>query len=308
MENPHKEKPLSCSAFSSLVNEQLFATAPKTDVWILIEHPSPPGQKALEESSIPEDVKAYLLNCQKIIPASRVLLIRQNKPLLNNELMVFIGITTIEPPRLYAYHLTNYLDLVELDIPLLASGTKQDDKHLYKEPLFLICTNSKRDPCCAQWGSAVFNAVTKFAGDQVWQTSHVGGHRFAANLICLPHGIYCGRVRPDSAIDLIKSYQRRTIDMEFYRGRANYPPEVQAAEYFLGQQSVPYNIDAFLLTENRRGAENQWIITFRSKVDRNHYEIIVAAKTSDFLNYESCSTPDKRSSRLQYNLEGWSLK
>jgi hypothetical protein len=150
--------------------------------------------------------------------------------------------------------------------------------------------------------------ASKFAGDQVWQTSHVGGHRFAANLICLPDGIYCGRVRPDSAIDLIQGYQRRTLNLDYYRGRAHYPPEVQAAEYFLGLKSTPYNIDSYLFIETLQVAENRWNISFLSTIDKRNYEIVVSARLSDFSNYESCSTPDKRSSRLQYYLEGWSIK
>jgi hypothetical protein len=219
-----------------------------------------------------------------------------------------VGLTSVDPPQLYAYQLSDYAGLVELEIPSLAAGDKHDDANLRTEPLYLVCTNSKRDPCCAQWGTAVFNAAAQFVGDRVWQTSHIGGHRFAANLIYLPHGIYCGRVRSDSAASLLEGFERQTIDMKYYRGRASYPPEAQAAEYFLSEQSSAYRMDSYLLTSNLQVADHQWVITFDSLADRNRYEIGISARQSDFLSYESCSTPDQRSTHLQYFLEGWSKK
>ncbi len=58
---------------------------------------------------------------------------------------------------------------------------------------------------------------------QVWETTHVGGHRFAANLVILPHGLYYGPVGLEAATAAIGAYQRGAVALDRYRGRAGYP-------------------------------------------------------------------------------------
>lgn len=297
--------PISCSMLSMASGEQLFATAPRTDVWLLVEYRFPPSEKGLVDSSISEAVIKYLLQCQKTIPGCRLLLVRPAEKPRTDLLKVFIGVANQQPPRLYELNIHSYHELIDLDIPALVGHLDQTTTQERKEPLFLICTNGKRDPCCAQWGPLVLKAATQFAGDSVWQTSHVGGHRFAANQICLPHGIYYGRVRPDRVQAIITGYQQNQFTMDHYRGRAIYNPEAQAAEYFLNIQTAVFDIDAYHLLETQQSSDTSWMVTFDSKLDGSRYTVQVTAKLSDFSIYESCSTPKKRSQRLQYQLEGW---
>ena len=59
----------------------------------------------------------------------------------------------------------------------------------------------------------------------------MGGHRFAANLVILPHGLYYGPVSVALAATAIDAYQRGAIVPERYRGRAGQPRAAQEAEY-----------------------------------------------------------------------------
>ena len=65
----------------------------------------------------------------------------------------------------------------------------------------------------------------------VWETTHVGGHRFAANLVLLPHGLYYGPVTVALAAAAIDAYQRGSVVVDRYRGRAGQPQAEQEAEY-----------------------------------------------------------------------------
>ena len=304
MQNPFDKNLPSCSALSIEVNEQLYGTAPLTEVWIALEYPFPFGGKALEESTIPDAVRAYLIKIQKSFPATRLLLIRQEKP--NPEMRAFVGLSSILPPRLYEFHLSNYEELLKLDFASLLSGQVEWSGNFRDKPLFLVCTNGKRDPCCVQWGYPVYSAMAKQAADLVWQTSHLGGHRFAANVICLPHGIYYGRVRPEQATSLMSDYQNSRLSPQNYRGRAQYASEVQAAEYYLLAKTSNLDVDGFQLRHSRQITPNRWEVTFNSVADGIQYFLIITANNSAFTNYESCSTPEKRSPRLQYQLERWS--
>ena len=65
----------------------------------------------------------------------------------------------------------------------------------------------------------------------VWECSHVGGDRFAANVVCLPDGVYYGRVEPRRRRPRCwPTHRAGLLDLGHYRGRSCYPPLVQAAE------------------------------------------------------------------------------
>ncbi len=66
---------------------------------------------------------------------------------------------------------------------------------------------------------------------QIWESAHVGGHRFAANLVILPHGLYYGPVGVPEAAAAIAAYQQGTITPQRYRGRAGQPKPTQEAEH-----------------------------------------------------------------------------
>jgi hypothetical protein len=68
--------------------------------------------------------------------------------------------------------------------------------------------------------------------DDVWECSHIGGDRFAANAVVLPDGVYYGRVQPEEAADLVATHRAGHIDLDRFRGRCHLPPLVQAADLF----------------------------------------------------------------------------
>ena len=58
--------------------------------------------------------------------------------------------------------------------------------------------HGSRDQCCSLRGTAVFGALAGRLGEEeLWISSHLGGHRFAANVVVLPAGLQFGRVTPD---------------------------------------------------------------------------------------------------------------
>jgi hypothetical protein len=100
------------------------------------------------------------------------------------------------------------------------------------EPVYLACTNGRHDRCCATYGRPLALALRASHGDLVWESSHVGGDRFAGNLVCLPDGHYFGRVGPGDAERVVGLHRKGTIDLDFWRGCCVDPPVVQAAEWF----------------------------------------------------------------------------
>lgn len=103
-------------------------------------------------------------------------------------------------------------------------GTARD------RPLFLVCTHARRDRCCGRFGVPLARDLATRYPEEVWETTHVGGHRFAANLVILPHGLYYGPVDVPAARAAIDAYQRGTIIARGYRGRAGQQPAAQEAD------------------------------------------------------------------------------
>jgi Sucrase/ferredoxin-like len=94
-----------------------------------------------------------------------------------------------------------------------------------------VCTHGKHDRCCSKFGRPLYDAVREQVEDGwVWQSSHVGGDRFAGNLVSLPDGAYHGRVEPGEAWTVLDAALRGEVHLPRYRGRSCHSFPAQAAE------------------------------------------------------------------------------
>ena len=66
-------------------------------------------------------------------------------------------------------------------------------------PVLAVCTHGRHDTCCAERGRPVAAGLAEAYPEETWEASHIGGDRFAANLLVLPFGLYFGRLDPASA-------------------------------------------------------------------------------------------------------------
>jgi hypothetical protein len=145
---------------------------------------------------------------------------------------VVYGRTDERAPRFHRLEIERYDDLLELDF---AAGLAGRPSHAPGEPLdhplLVVCTHGKRDPCCAKYGRPLYEGLREEADDDwVWQSTHVGGDRFAGNLVCFPEGLFFGRVTRLDALPVLAEYLAGRIDLAHYRGRCCYSFPAQAAE------------------------------------------------------------------------------
>jgi hypothetical protein len=276
-----------CCQFSQNAGENLFASVKRNRVWFLLEYPYLWGEKAFEESDLDEPVKDYLDGLLNQTPDSKLLFIKNQDSLFSEEINFFVGISAEINPRLYRFQVDDYSDLLSIDLARLLSGKNTYNEKQVTEPVFLVCTNGKRDPCCAKFGLEVYNQLTEYVGGSVWQSTHVGGHRFAANVVCFPHAIYYGRFNVDEAKILLETYPR-SILLDKYRGRACYTPEVQAADYYLRDYTNESDMDAFRHIDTHPIAQNQWSITFSASQDPYLYKLKIRSEPSESPIYKGC--------------------
>ena len=97
------------------------------------------------------------------------------------------------------------------------------------DPVLLVCTHGVHDVCCALRGRPVAATVASRWPELVWECSHIGGDRFASNVVVLPDGFYYGNLDPDSALATVDAHLAGVVRPEYLRGMARHLPPVQAA-------------------------------------------------------------------------------
>jgi hypothetical protein len=101
---------------------------------------------------------------------------------------------------------------------------------------YLVCTNGARDPCCAIRGPAVAQALERKLPGQVYECSHLGGHRFAANVLVLPDALCFGRLDARAAVALAGELEAGRLPLDHLRGRTTLEPGHQAAEILVRRE------------------------------------------------------------------------
>jgi len=294
-----------CSDISLQAGEPLYGTATQTRVYLLLEHNQVFGAKAIQASSLSPAVKTRLTSFSSGDKTTKALLIRRRLDVPRPEIHFFIALTSERDPFLYEFVFEDYDQLLSLDIAAVLEGDPQYHQYQRKQPLVLVCTNGRRDACCARKGLPVLDALHKAANDEhqsnVWQSSHVGGHRYAANVIFLPHGLLYGRVNPDSALAILNAYRLGQLYPENLRGRTCYAEVVQVADYYLRQQTRSLGLEDFRWLDERQVDPNQWEVRFRQSRSGQVHLLRIASQESDVLVFSGCAL-DKSAPFTRYQL------
>ena len=277
-----------CSLASLAAGEQLFGTATRVTVWLALEHDANFGAEALADSALPDAVKAHFAGALAAIPGSRVQLIRQPGRLPRSAAArtFFVAL----PGALYRFLLDDVLDLTRLDVQAVVNRDARFAPNQVAGTLWLVCVNGRRDRCCAKFGGPFYDALRLEAGAWVWQTSHVGGHRFAPTVVALPHGLIYGRVPSNKAAALAHDQSQRRIALDFYRGCSYDDEPVQAAEYYLRRETGILGIDALARLAVVRQGDGRWRAQFEALHEPGvRYEVIVESAPSTFAIAKSCA-------------------
>ena len=218
-----------CSESSTGRGEALFATASRVDRWLCVEQPGPWGPESVPSSRLDADVMDALRGRAREARA-RLVLIRRPGGTKGERRTVIVADS--RPGRERALRTTVGDDAELADLPLPYGGDVPAGWTTVTEPLFLVCTHGRHDPCCAVRGRPVAAVLSAVAPEATWETSHVGGDRFAANVVVLPAGLYLGRVDTSRVDDIARDVRAGRVPREHFRGRSAFSTVVQAAQHF----------------------------------------------------------------------------
>ncbi|MBA3364939.1 MAG: hypothetical protein H0U03_04025 [Actinobacteria bacterium] len=276
-----------CAEVSEESSEPLSGTASRVERWLVLEYRGLWNRQVLGGSTLSERVKGHLTEQLSARPRSRLLFVRRPERRRSTGLKCYFGQSLERDRRFSELDLESYEDLLAVDFArILDDGSAARLAH----PLLVVCTHGKRDRCCARYGRPLYDELREQLDDDwVWQSTHVGGDRFAGNLVCLPEGLYFGRVGRAEVWTLLDEYLAGRLYLDRFRGRSCHPFAVQAADRAVRARTRLTGIDDLRLVSARRQAEG-WRIALAADASGEVHEVDIVAELGD-LTYLTCSSP-----------------
>jgi hypothetical protein len=224
-----------CSVQALARDDSPVATAPPAQRWLLVEQPGAWGHDPLAASRFDPAVAGPLAQ-RAHAEGVRVLLIRRpgNRAAEGGRRWATVD---ARPGHERVSWAERRDDAEILDSPWDGSaGTPSQG------PLYLVCAHGAHDVCCAVRGRSLARDLAA-RSDGVWECSHLGGCRFAANLLVLPQGFYYGQVPGDGA-DVVAAHARGEVALPWLRGRAGLSLPTQAAQHLARRELGLLRADA----------------------------------------------------------------
>ena len=217
-----------CAVLSRTLGEPLAGTATSVRTWLLLEQRGPWSLTAREDTlaaALPPDRLAEL----GALAGLRPLLIRRPGRAESGPLTVLMASSVRGRTFIEQRLVDDLAEVSELDLGQLAAGEPGQGEPV-DGPVHLVCTHGAKDRCCAVRGRPVAAALAAVVPGAVWECTHLGGHRFAANVAVLPDGLLYGQVPVERVTELALACAERRLVPDLLRGRSSDEPAVQAAE------------------------------------------------------------------------------
>jgi hypothetical protein len=227
----------TCTTLSRELTEPLSGTAATGATWLLLEQPGPWGAKALTQSHLDPEL-GRTLDSRTRGTDLRIALIRHpgrhadRRPTTARQ--VYLAHTRPGHSWVRELTVTDPAELLDLDFAALGAGDHGGTGAAYLgDPLALVCTNGRRDRCCALLGRPLAAELNASGHAQVWETTHLGGHRFSPTMLVLPYGYSYGRLSAQAAKEVLAATYEGRMVPEWCRGRSFWERPGQAAELAL---------------------------------------------------------------------------
>jgi (2Fe-2S) ferredoxin len=222
-----------CSAEIARIGEPLAGTATPTRHLFLVSWPKVQwAAEALETPGLPEGLAGF--GARMSADHGKVTVRLICRPGMPRD-----GLTVIAWPSALRYNSVRPEDLVAL-LTAHLEGHATGGAPLGGQ-VVAVCTHGKHDACCARWGQRVYERFAALAGPdaEVWESSHLGGHRFAATAIALPEGHMYGRLTEADVPEVWAASRAGRIAHRFYRGRIGLDESAQVAEAMAQARFAP---------------------------------------------------------------------
>lgn len=219
---PQEDSVFRCAASSRRRGDPLAGTAAPASRWLLIEHPGPWDETTMRSRPLDSPV-GESISAAAVVAGARVLLIRRPARPAPRPETAWVVVDREQGATWGRWEVVD--DLVEARERLVGDIERRGEQR----PLFLVCVHGRRDVCCAVRGRPVAQALAARWPGQTWECSHLGGDRFAPNVLVVPDGTTYGRLDERQAVRVVDAHVRGEVDTRYLRGSSADPPVTQAA-------------------------------------------------------------------------------
>ncbi|MGW7265566.1 sucrase ferredoxin [Streptomyces sp. NPDC054842] len=288
----------TCTTASRELDEPLAGTAATARTWLLLEQPGPWGAKALTSSHL-DPALGRALEAAAKGTGVRIALIRRPGRHADcgtpTERQVYAAHTVPGNAWLRSATVSDPQQLLDLDFAALGGG----DHHTFDSalrggphtaaPLALVCTNGKRDRCCALLGRPLAAELAASGVTGAWEVTHLGGHRFSPTLLVLPFGYAYGRLGAHQVKEVLQGVREGRVVTHGCRGSSAWERPAQAAELAVRTATGEHAADALTVLRTD-GAAPRWEVTI-AHADGRLWRVVVAMGASEPPREESCGSP-----------------
>lgn len=268
-----------CTLASQDLGEGMAGSASTARSFLLLESDGGWGVDALTDSRLDLDVRRRLRGLGRL--GVKTLLIRghgRQRTSMSRVFAAHVGSAAgSAPPWTESAVLDDPRDLLDLPLDGLARG-ESIGLAPYDEPLFCVCTHGRHDVCCAELGRPLCRAMHEVDPAHTWEVSHIGGDRFAPNVLVLPQGLYYGRLTPADAAGLVGSVTAGELDLDHLRGRSSLSFAEQFAEIAVRRQVGHLGIDALPVLHHSREGDRTRVVFV---VAGERWEVLVRTDRSE---------------------------
>lgn len=292
--------PPRCATASGQLAESPAATASPARSWLLLEQPGPWGAKAFTASHLDPGLGKALESAAAGTGVRLALIRRPGRHAddpggQRSHRQVFAAHTAPGAGWLRQTAVDDPADLLGLDFARLGAGSHDGFGSVYEgDPLALVCTNGRRDRCCALLGRPLAAELAVSGLGEVWEITHLGGHRFAPTMLVLPYGYAYARQDSASAKAVLAAAGEGRMVTDDCRGRSAWERPGQAAELAVRDLTGETLADALRVTDSVEspadgapGSGSGWTVRV-AHTDGRAWTVAVEPSASEPPRPESC--------------------
>ncbi|MEW1776505.1 sucrase ferredoxin [Streptomyces sp. NPDC086777] len=284
-----------CATVSRMLDEPVSGTAATATTWLLLEQPGPWGPKALTSSHL-DPALGRALEAAAEGTGVRVALIRRPgrhaDPGIPSARQVYVAHTVPGNIWLHSATTSDPARLLDLDLAALGAGDHRSFGAVLGgrphpgTPLALVCTNGRRDRCCALLGRPLAAELAASGVEGIWEVTHLGGHRFSPTVLVLPYGYAYGRAEAHAVKEVLHGVHEGRVVLDGCRGCSAWERPGQAAELAVREAAGEYTAGALSVVRTE-GPAPRWEVTV-AHTDGRRWRVGVAQGDSLPPRPESC--------------------
>ena len=290
----------ACSAQWDHDGTSAFGTAASAAFFVIVEQSGPWGRDAARESHL-DPLLGAELDARTSRAGGRFMLVRRpgGHPAHDGPRRVLLAHARSAPdaaPWLLEAEIDDPGELLGLDWGALARGSRALVAASLPgardaEPTLLVCTNGRRDVCCAVRGRPLAAAAARVAPGRVWEVSHTGGHRFAPTAVLLPWGQTYARLDEQGAAWVLDASLTGHTPVELLgplhdRGRSPLASAAQCAESHVRAELGETRLASLSASEPTPSADGSDVVV--THADGRSWLVHVARVPTARVRPESC--------------------